>query len=479
MFRIGLHIANDGSEPIEILDSKVISHAGEGWSFKPGAEATGPLKGGESRDQTVTTTVGSDAVVTKPYFSRKNVEQSYYDILDPRYLNLPTMPYPLSAEVTYRFGGVEGHVTGVVQAPHRYVGPGQLLEPLLVAPAISLTVSPQAGVVPIGNATLHLRVAVRSSAKGPATGTLKLDLPAGWTSEPASAPFSTAAYNDERIVNFLITPKGVQQKPYSITAVAESNGHEYKEGFEVAGYVGLRPYPFYRPASYQTTGVNLKIAPGLKVAYIMGTGDDVPQSLEDIGIHVTMLSAQDVSTADLSSYDAIVLGVRTYSARPELARANARLLSYAKAGGVVVVQYQGRDFDHGYTPYPLTLGGDGERVVEEDNKVSILAAKDPVLNWPNQIQESDFAGWVEERGHGFPREWAPEYVALTEMHDAEQDPQKGGLLYAHTGRGAYVYMAYAFFRQMPEGVPGSFRIMANLLSIGKNAQFKAAATTTK
>jgi LmbE family N-acetylglucosaminyl deacetylase len=476
-FRVDLHIADEGHEPIEIIDSKVVSHAGDGWTFAPAAAATGELKAGEVRDQIVAITVPADAELTKPYFSRKSVEQSYYDIQDPRYLNLPTTPYPLNAEVAYKYNGAEVHLSEVVQATHRYVGPGPVLEPLLVAPAISLTVSPQAGVVPIGNATLHLQVTVRSSVKGPATGDLKLDLPAGWSSEPASAPFNALAYNDERIVNFTITPKSVEQKPYTITAVAQSGGKEYKQGFEMAGYVGLRPYPFYRPSTYQTTGVDLKVAPGLKVAYIMGTGDDVPQSLEDIGIHVTMLSPQDVSTADLSSYDAIVLGIRTYSARPELARANSRLLNYAKAGGVVIVQYQSTEFNGGFTPYPFTLGGNGERVVEEDNKVSILAPADPVLNWPNRIGLADFNGWIEERGHGFPESWDSHYVALTEMHDAGQDPQKGGLLYAHYGQGAYVYMAYAFFRQMPEGVPGSFRIMANLISIGKNPQFKSAAAT--
>ena len=434
---------------------------------------------GDFRDQAVSVTVPATAELTKPYFSRKTVEQSYYDITDPRYLNMPTTPYPLAAEVTYKYGGAEAHLSGVVQATHRYVGPGPVLEPLLVAPAISLTVSPQAGVVPVGNATLHLQVKVHSSAKGAAEGSVKLDLPEGWTSNPAAAPFNAEAYNDERIVNFTITPKGVQQKRYTITAVADSGGKTYKEGFEMAGYVGLRPYPFYRPSTYQTTGVDLKVAPGLKVAYIMGTGDDVPASLEDIGIHVTMLSSQDIATADLSSYDAIILGIRTYSARPELARANARLLNYAKAGGTVIVQYQSTEFNAGFTPYPFTLGGNGERVVEEDNKATILLPNDPVLNFPNHIKESDFDGWIEERGHGFPQSWDPQFVALTEMHDAGQDPQKGGLLYAHYGKGAYVYMAYAFFRQMPEGVPGSFRIMANLISIGKNPQFKASAPAAK
>lgn len=472
-FRVGVHVSDEGKQPIEIVDSRLVSHAGDGWSFAPAPPLAGEIKANDAADESFAVTVPATAELTKPYFSRKSVEQSYYDILDPRYLNLPTTPYPLTAEVTYRYNGVEAHLSGVVQATHRYVGPGPVLEPLLVAPALSLTVSPQAGVVPIGNATLHLQVTVRSSVRGAANGAVQLELPEGWTSQPASAPFATEAYNDERIVSFTITPRSVKPQPYTITAVAQSAGQQYRQGFEMAGYVGLRPYPFYRPSTYQTTGVDLKIAPHLKVAYIMGTGDDVPQSMEDIGVHVTMLSPQDVGTADLASYDAIVLGIRTYAARPELARANARLLAYAKAGGVVIVQYQSAEFNGGFAPYPLTLGGSGERVVEEENKVTILAPNDPVLNFPNHIADADFQGWIEERGHGFPASWGPQFVAPTEMHDTGQDPQKGGLLYAHYGKGAYVYTAYAFFRQMPEGVPGSFRIMANLLSIGKNPAFAA------
>jgi hypothetical protein len=214
--------------------------------------------------------------------------------------------------------------------------------------------------------------------------------------------------------------------------------------------------------------VDVKTAPNLNIGYVMGTGDDVATSLEDIGIHPTMLSAGEIASADLSHYDAIVLGIRAYAARPELKTFNNRLLEYVHNGGTVVVQYQTQEYDRNYGPYPLTLSSDPEKVVEEDNKVSILVPNDPVLNWPNKITTADFDNWVEERGHGFMRQWDSHYIPLTEMHDAGQEPQKGGLLYARYGKGAYVYMSYAFFREMPDGVAGSFRIMANLLSMGKN-----------
>jgi hypothetical protein len=163
----------------------------------------------------------------------------------------------------------------------------------------------------------------------------------------------------------------------------------------------------------------------------------------------------------------VVLGVRAYAAHPELAAANGQLLSYAKNGGVVIVQYNLGQFDFG--PYPYSIGS-AEKVVDEAAPVQLLTPDSQVLSWPNKISPRDFDGWVEERGHGFLEKWDPQYVAPLETHDPGQDPQKGGLLVAKTGRGAYVYVALALYRQLPEGVPGAYRLFANLLSLGKDAK---------
>ncbi len=512
-FNVNVHLANQSTEAVTVVRTDLVSHAGPPWSITadttpapaatrpaqaPGASAparteapplrpaptaersgstaavaSGALTPGEGRDQIFSVSVPADASLTRPYFSRPNLEQPFYNILDPADLNLPNMPYPLSVEVTYSYMGVEAHLSGVVQTIHRITGPGPLPEPLLVAPAISLTVSPEAGIVPVTNAQLHLSVLVHSSVKGPATGTVHLELPPGWTANPAVADFATATDGEDRTLTFEVTPKSVEARPYTVTAVGESGGREYRQGFQTIGYTGLRPYPFYRPSAYRTTGVDVKVAPDLRVAYITGTGDDVARSLEDLGLHVQFLSADNIATADLSRFDAILLGIRTYAARPELRTLNNRLLSYAKAGGIVVVQYQTPEYDHNFGPYPLSLSSDPEKVVEEDSAVTLLAPEDPVLTWPNRIGPADFSGWVEERGHGFLRSWDPHYIALTETHDKDQDPQRGGLVYARTGRGAYIYTSFAFFREMPEGVPGAFRLMANLLSLGKNPAFQA------
>jgi hypothetical protein len=204
----------------------------------------------------------------------------------------------------------------------------------------------------------------------------------------------------------------------------------------------------------------------LRVAFLAGTGDDMPGALADLGIRVHLLSLNDINTEALASYDAVILGVRAYTAHPELRAANEQLLQYVKNGGTLVVQYNLEDFEYG--PYPFSLGSNPAKVVDENSKVDLLQPNSPVLNWPNKITAADFRGWEEERGHGFVKTWDPRYQAPVETHDPDQEPQRGGLLVARYGKGTYVYDAFALYRQLAAGVPGAYRILANLVSIRKN-----------
>ena len=429
----------------------------------------GPLAAGVAVDNYLLATVPADAASTMPYFSRPSLEQSYYDIRDPRWLTLPEEPYPLLADAAYTFNGTHATLTGVVQTPHRYNGLGTLAEPLRIAPAISVQVSPASGILPLTASSLPLQVTVHSSTKGAVQGSLKLELPKGWTSQPASTTFQTRRDNEDVVLRFSVITPSLQARQYTVTAVADVAGKRYNSGFVTIGYPGVRPYPRFSPATSTVTGVDVKLAPTVRVGYVMGSGDDVPDSLREMGVNPALLSDADLRSGDLRQYDYIVMGVRTYTARPVLRTVNNRLLDYVRGGGVVITQYQSAEFDHDYGPYPLSVPGDqGHTVVEEDAKVTLLKPDDPLLSWPNKIGPADFDGWVEERGHGFPKSFDAHYTAPTSVHDAGQDPQTGGLLYTQFGRGYYVYLAYAFFREMPEGVPGSFRIMANLLSIDKN-----------
>jgi len=335
-----------------------------------------------------------------------------------------------------------------------------------VAPAISVAVSPAAGVVPLTEKTLLVTAKVRSNVKGAAEGSVRLELPAGWTAAPERAEFSLGKDGDEAEIPFVVTPGKMAETAYTMTAVASFAGKEYREGYKTVGYAGMLPGNLYRPATYTARGVDVKVAPGLRVGYLPGTGDEVQASLENLGVHATTLTMADVAGGRLARFDVVVLGVRAYAAHPGLAAANRQLLEYAKNGGVVIVQYNRGQFDYG--PFPTSLGSE-EKVVDETAAVKLLMPESAVLNWPNKISERDFDGWVEERGHGFMESWDPKYEAPLETHDPGQDPQKGGLLVAKTGKGAYVYVAYALYRELPEGVPGAYRLFANMLSLRKGS----------
>ncbi len=250
--------------------------------------------------------------------------------------------------------------------------------------------------------------------------------------------------------------------------MAAYSGKSYREGYQVTGYNGLRPYFLYMPSVYRTTGVDVKVAPELKAGYVMGSGDDVPASLEQLGIKVSFLTPAEIAGGDLRKYDVILLGVRTYAVRDDLRTYNNRLLEYVRDGGVVIVEYNTPEYDHNYGPYPYVMGNNPEEVTDEASKVDILEPANPVFNWPNKITENDFRGWAEERGSKWMQSWDSHYEALLSTHDPGQAPQKGGLLYAKYGKGIYIYNAYAFYRQLPEGVPGAYRIFANMVSLPKN-----------
>lgn len=467
-FWVKVHTTNPTNMSVQLEKVTLETPEEEHWTIDPATQSGGPLQGNQSKDLRFAVHVPQSASITRPYFTRADIEQPYFDILEPKFLSLPLVPYPISARLHFTFNGAPFEISQVVQAVSRVNGAGTVFEPLVVGPAISVSIAPQAGIVPLGEKEFDLTVSVHSNVKGPAKGSVRLDLPEGWKAPPEE--FSTAKDGDEQTLHFRVTLGRLEEKPYKLTAVAVYDGHEYKEGYHVVGYAGLRSYNLYRAATYRTSGVDAKVAPGLNVGYVVGAGDEVPQSLENLGIKVHFLSSEDLAGGNLAKFDAIILGVRTYAAREDLKTNNGRILDYAKNGGVVIVQYNTQEYDQNYGPYPYKMGSNPEEVTDEESKMEILAAANPVFNWPNKISSKDFEHWVEERGSKFLQNWDASYTPLLETHDPGQEPQKGGLLYANYGKGVYIYNAYAFYRQLPEGVPGAYRLFANMVSLAKNPQ---------
>jgi LmbE family N-acetylglucosaminyl deacetylase len=407
-------------------------------------------------------------VPTEPYFHRPDVEQPFYDIapVDAALRNAPLTPPPASVLVTMEYGGERLMLAAPVWAAEMKAAETPSASAAVEAvPQVRVALAPQAGVVPKGEASFALTAMVASETDAAASGALSLMLPRGWTATPATVDFSLNAASGPKQVVFTVHPAAGSKGNETIFAVARTGGKEYRTGYRVAGYAGLPPINTYAPAQYRTSVAAVGIAPGLRVAYLPGTGDAVEESLASLGVHATTLTVADLLSGRLKGFDALVLGVRAYAAHRDLATATPALMAFAQAGGVVIVQYQTAEYRANDAPYPLSMAGGGEKVVEEHAPVE-LTGTSPVLQQPNVLSAADFAGWVEERGHGFMGTWDERYTAPTETHDAGQDPQRGGLLVAQVGKGYYVYCAFALYRQLPEGVVGAYRIFANMLSLG-------------
>lgn len=470
-FQVKTHLYAAMADGLTLESLKVVGTSGKDWKI---TGAPGAIVPGSALDNTFKLQVPADEPYTRPYFVRAGLEEAFYKTAAGKPDNVPFAPYPLQAEAVLKFAGARIELKSVVQVVKESNGPGVQRLPMPVGPALSVAMLPAAGIVPLASKSVAVSVKVHSNQAGAVNVVARLTVPEGWQVTPATIPVVFAHADEEQVVSFAVTPRVEDGKAYKVTAVVEAGGSEFAEGYVTTGYSGLRPYFLYSPASAKLTGTDVKVAPGMAVAYIEGSGDDVPAALELMGVRVAYLSAQDLAGADLKKFDTIVLGVRAYAVRPDVIANNARLLEYVKQGGVMIVQYNTPEFDHNYGPFPYVMSGDPEEVTDEASKVEILEPSNPVFTWPNRITTKDFDGWIEERGSKFLQTWDPRYTALLETHDAGQPPQKGGLMYARYGKGIYIYNAYAFYRQLPLGVPGAFRLFANMLSLPQNPALKQA-----
>ncbi len=453
-----------GGDQLRLVKTEIKTPAGENWQTARIDSVGLGKQQSDAGELLFRLTVPRGESPTAPYFSRPFIEQAFYDVSDPKLAGRSLTPYPVSAHAEWEYAGVPIRLDEVVQAVQRERGPGTFQTPLTVVPGLSVNLPEQVAVLPTGKRTLTVEVSVENDNPDQTEASLRLNLPSGWAAQPANAALSLAP-GERAAERFLLTAPAGLSAPATIKAIARAGNFEYSSGFERVGYPGLRPAALYRAAAVEVKPVQVQVAPGARVAYVPGTGDpQTPAALRALGVPVDVLTPSDLLTVDLHPYSAVLLGVRTYTASPGLADAAAPLRRYAEAGGTVIFEYQSGDFP---APFPLRLGSNPAKVVEESRPVSILAPAAPLLTTPNRITEADFAGWVEERGHGFAASWGREWTLLLQMADVGQPPQQGGLLVAPEGKGRYVYLALALYRQLPEGVPGAYRLLANLVSGGR------------
>jgi hypothetical protein len=298
-----------------------------------------------------------------------------------------------------------------------------------------------------------------------AAGTVQLDVPAGWQVAPTNQNFHLARVGDHKRYKFTVTapPDFTTVK---IIASAEMGGVRYQNARKEINYPHIPVQLLQPPASLKAVSLNLAIR-GHKVGYLPGAGDSVADALEQMGCSVTTLTDADLTPEKLHGLDAVVIGVRAFNVRTNLEVHLPGLFAYVEAGGTVIAQYNRPENSRTLklAPYDLHLSGD--RVTDETAAVTFLAPDHPVLNTPNKITDADFAGWIQERGIYFPNQWDDHFTPILACSDPGEAPLKGGLLVAQYGKGHYVYTGLVFFRELPAGVPGAYRLLANLISLGK------------
>lgn len=460
-FKLAATITNRSFTHIENVEIGLSVRGAIQFSSKPGK--CDQLGYNQRFTQEFDAAVGDDAEPDRPYFSRQD---PYRDALYPAssspFANLPFAPPEMSAIATYRIAGVRFSISQPARDRR-----GELVS---IVPAMGVAPAQRSSILAAGHRAVSTdaRVEVSSNVEGPADAKVRLELPAGWTAAPAEIPLHFTHAGEIREANFHVTASQVAARPYEWKAVARYAGREYREGYETIAHPDLETRYLYFAASARVTGVDVRVAPNLRAGYIAGSGDSVPDALAALGVKVQLLSESDLARGNLAQFDTIVVGVRASAVRPDYAAHNARLLDYVKNGGNLVVEYQTPEFDSvAFGPYPYKMGANPQEVSEENAAVTILDPANVVFNSPNKIGAGDFDGWVEERGSKFLTEWAPDYKALLESHDRDQAAQRGGMLQARYGKGTFTYMAYALYRQFPAGVPGAYRILANLVSLGK------------
>lgn len=421
------------------------------------------LKGGQPAARKSTQTLPAATPLTQPYWLREEGTPGLFRVDEPALIGRPENPPAFPIEQVFEVGGQtlvlpDEPVQVLTNSAHALVR-----RRLDVIPPVSLKFASDVELFSPG-AAKEVEIEAAASRAG-ANGTLRLEAPAGWAVSPAAQSFHFQVAEGRAVFKFRVTAPP-RPTTASIVAAAEVGGAHYRSQREEISYPHIPRQLLQPPARLKAVSLDLAIR-GRTVGYLPGAGDSVAESLQQMGYAVRFLEDTNLTSDELRGLDAVVIGVRAFNVRPSLAPQLPGLFAYVEAGGTVVVQYNRADNlkASSLAPYPLHLSGD--RVTDEAAPVTFLAPDHPVLNTPNKITQADFAGWVQERGIYFPNQWDEHFTPILACGDPGEAPLQGGLLVAQYGKGYFVYTGLVFFRELPAGVPGAYRLFANLVSLGK------------
>jgi LmbE family N-acetylglucosaminyl deacetylase len=404
--------------------------------------------------------IPSDQPYSQPFWLREPKQGDTYTISDQRMIGLPDDPPLLNLRFGMQADGVAFDLVRPVR--HRYVDrvDGEQTRALIVVPPVALNLPQDVVLFPSGDAR-KVEIQVRADVPKVA-GDVRLALDPGWSAAPASRTFEQAQAGQQQPLAFEVTPTRGPDPPAWLRGVARVGDREIGVGMQVISHPPLPPLTVFPPAVAKLVRADVRVT-AHKVGYVMGAGDGMPDAIRQMGCAVTLLTPSDLEQRDLSEFDAIVTGVRAYNTRADLRVNLPRLLDYVRNGGKLIDQYNVTDGNLvPMGPYPFTVGHD--RVTVEEAPVAFTNPGNPLLSAPNEITQKDFDGWIQERGLYFASQWDARYQTVLESHDPGEKPLAGGMLYARYGKGVYIFSGYSWFRELPAGVPGAYRLFANMLS---------------
>jgi LmbE family N-acetylglucosaminyl deacetylase len=491
-FAIQASLWNSGGEPLQ--GATVALVPSPDWAGQQLPSDVKELAAGALGSWELKPTVPA-APPTIPYFLRRPLQGSVYDWsaapADQR--GEPFGPPPYTVRFRFKLRGLPVTLAREVVHLHRDQALGEVRRPLRVVPAVEVAVADDLLVWPIARREPQaLHVALTSHGKEPLKGKLEATIgevqggegggaPAAW---PAIAPQPFELREEGEPVDVALTltpPKALKPGPVLVRVVAVlDSGERFSLAVPLVDYPHVRATARPRAAEIRVQAADLRWPKLLRVGYVRGASDRVPEFLRQAGLPLEILGPRDLAEGDLKRFDAIVVGSRAYEVDEALERANHRLLDYVREGGLVIVQYQQYPFVDGkFAPLPFDIARPHDRVTDETAEVKVLDANHPVFQVPNRIGPADWEGWIQERGLYFAHSWDPGYTPLLAMADPGGPELKGGLLVAKLGKGTYVYSGLAFFRQLPAGVPGAYRLFANLLALAKPPAIPAAKAAAK
>jgi LmbE family N-acetylglucosaminyl deacetylase len=445
------------------VDVKVESARVEGVWAGPVVTKFEPRNGG-GVNANVDLEIPASEAYSQPYWLREPKTGDRYTVDDQMLAGLPDSPVE-EVHFALAIAGTPVEVVRRIENRSTDRAEAERIRPITVVPPVSVNLT--SAVAMFTSATPRQVQAIVRAEIADAEGDLRVSAPTGWKVEPRIAHFKMSTAGEERDLSFVVTPpSGDASGALKFTAAlngAAKVGREIAVGMNTISYPHIPVEVLFPPSELKLVRADVHVS-ARHVGYIMGAGDEVPDALRQMGLEVTMLDEADLAKGNLARFDAIVAGVRAYNVRADLRANQSRLMDYVRNGGTYVVQYMSAGAQN-IGPYKITIpGGNGYRVTVEDVPVKFTHPDSRLLQAPNHITEKDFAGWVQERGLLFPTEWDPKYETVFSAGDPGEKPLEGGELWTHYGKGVYIFSSYVWFRELPAGVPGAYRLFANMLS---------------